>query len=388
MSRITIKEYTPGRGDRRRGRRARSALQALDTRTNAHERFDAGAIILATGGVRPALPRQHQPRRSPPATASRWPTAPAPRCRTWSSSSSTRRRCACPACRLPHLGGRARRGRRPAQRRRRALHARLRRAGRAGAARHRRPRHRQRDGAHRHATASTSTSRTCRVGASRARFPQIYRYCLDHGVDITKEPMPVSPAAHYMMGGVRTNTWGETTLPRPLRLRRGRLHRRPRREPPRQQLAARDGRLRQAHRRAHASKRARRLGAADAGRARRCRRSRTRPAPPPDRASLQALMWDKVGIVRDGDGLAAATRQLAAWRAALPEPHDRAVARAGEPAARRPADGRGGARSARRAAARTTAPTSRRRARSGGATSPSAERERAGESNPRRTRHA
>ena len=46
-----------------------------------------------------------------------------------------------------------------------------------------------------------------------ARFPQIFRFCMDHGVDITKDRIPVAPAAHYMMGGVRTNVWGETTIP-------------------------------------------------------------------------------------------------------------------------------------------------------------------------------
>jgi L-aspartate oxidase len=44
------------------------------------------------------------------------------------------------------------------------------------------------------------------------RFPHIYRFCLDHGLDITKDQVPVAPAAHYMIGGIRTNTWGETNI--------------------------------------------------------------------------------------------------------------------------------------------------------------------------------
>jgi L-aspartate oxidase len=157
-----------------------------------------------------------------------------------------------------------------------------------------------------------------------SRFPHIYQFCLENGIDITRVPVPVAPAAHYMMGGVRVNTWGETSIPglfatgetactgvhganrlasnsmlevlvfskRILQRARGNSHQAARpvsdeyRTLPRRKLPA------------------------------------SFPAPTLD--ALQNLMWDNVGIIRDREGLTQATQVLAAWQRTLPPPSDRA----------------------------------------------------------------
>ncbi|MCC6826194.1 MAG: L-aspartate oxidase [Acidobacteria bacterium] len=50
------------------------------------------------------------------------------------------------------------------------------------------------------------------AGFLKERFPKIYKTCLQFGLDITKDMLPVSPASHYTMGGIRTDLWGRSTL--------------------------------------------------------------------------------------------------------------------------------------------------------------------------------
>jgi L-aspartate oxidase len=180
-----------------------------------------------------------------------------------------------------------------------------------------------------------------------ARFPQIMSYCAKYGLDITKERIPVSPAAHYMMGGVRTNSWGETNI-RNLyaagetactgvhganRLASNSLletivfakrvinrtlesNRNPT-APDRSAIRLPDT-LSEARKSAvynpegialpRVGAPARALPFAEQGLS---------------LANLQTLMWDKVGIVRDGAGLAEAALTLALWQRSMPAPSDR-----------------------------------------------------------------
>ena len=152
----------------------------------------------------------------------------------------------------------------------------------------------------------------------QARFPQIYKFCLEHGLDLTREPIPVAPAAHYMMGGVRTNLWGETTVPHLYacgecactgvhganRLASNSL----------MEVLVFGKRILQRTLQAgldaapvsvlKPNDEVCRLPASTGG----------GPAPAPTLAAVQDLLWSQVGIVRSGESLQVATRQLAAWQ--------------------------------------------------------------------------
>jgi L-aspartate oxidase len=156
-----------------------------------------------------------------------------------------------------------------------------------------------------------------------SRFPQIYRHCLDQGLDITSQPIPVSPAAHYMMGGVRTNIWGETNL--------------------RHLYACGEAACTGVHganRLASNSlletvvfaKRVveRTLDPEPTGGVTDSRpdalplpRRPAVKASPLDRVALQSLMWEHVGIRRSGESLRRACTTLAAWENTLHVPTDR-----------------------------------------------------------------
>jgi L-aspartate oxidase len=53
----------------------------------------------------------------------------------------------------------------------------------------------------------------CEPEFVRRRFPTIAATCARRGLDVGRDRLPVAPCAHFMMGGVRTDTWGRTSIP-------------------------------------------------------------------------------------------------------------------------------------------------------------------------------
>ena len=158
------------------------------------------------------------------------------------------------------------------------------------------------------------------------RFPHIYRFCLDHGLDITRGLIPVAPAAHYMMGGVKTNTWGETNISGLFavgevactgvhganRLASNSL----------MEVLVFSKRIMQ-RTKERTGKSIPRVGKGKQSYYLLSQREISAPVPPQSLIALQALMWEKVGIVRSKETLEEAANILAAWEKTLKKASDR-----------------------------------------------------------------
>jgi len=157
------------------------------------------------------------------------------------------------------------------------------------------------------------------------RFPHIYRFCLDHGLDITKGLVPVAPAAHYLMGGIKVNIWGETNIAGLFaagetactgvhganRLASNSLL----------EVVVFSKRIIERTREVTKDIPTSVTTRADCYHLE--ERKKLKTVPQLNLPNLQSLLWDKVGIVRSGEGLFKATDILATWQDLLSQPIDR-----------------------------------------------------------------
>jgi L-aspartate oxidase len=148
----------------------------------------------------------------------------------------------------------------------------------------------------------------------RGRFPTIARACRDAGFDLATERVPVSPAAHYVMGGIETDLDGRTSVTR--------------------LFAAGEAACTGVHGANRLASNSLLEGLVFGARAAEAMRSSSiapslvaiaeqpiQDQPPgaatvADSFAIRDLMWRHAGLVRNGEGLRAAVPQLAAWRAA------------------------------------------------------------------------
>ena len=158
------------------------------------------------------------------------------------------------------------------------------------------------------------------------RFPNIYRFCLGHGLDITKELIPVAPAAHYMIGGIKTNHWGETNIAGLFTCGETActaVHGANR--------LASNSLLEAVVFSKRIIKKTRsgvKIEAPPANQGDEVHQSLNQKqvpqvAPAPGLPALKRLLWDKVGIIRNKKGLTQAANTLATWHNSLPPPTDR-----------------------------------------------------------------
>jgi L-aspartate oxidase len=157
------------------------------------------------------------------------------------------------------------------------------------------------------------------------RFPHIYRFCLDNGLDITKNLIPVAPAAHYFMGGVKVNSWGETNIEGLFaagetactgvhganRLASNSLL----------EVVVFGKRIIEKTKRTDVPLQQKDYIKTDYHSVK--ERDMTGDVPTLSLSNLQALLWDKVGILRSGDKLIDAARILNIWQSTLPKSTDR-----------------------------------------------------------------
>jgi L-aspartate oxidase len=153
------------------------------------------------------------------------------------------------------------------------------------------------------------------------RFPNIYQFCLEYGLDITKEMVPVAPAAHYMMGGVKVNTWGETNIPGLFaagetactgvhganRLASNSML----------EVLVFSKRIMDRTKNGNNPVKPEKQNTTDEHRYVSVRKSRKK-MPEINMSNLKNLMWDKVGIIRSKESLTEAVNILSAWQKGLP----------------------------------------------------------------------
>jgi len=160
----------------------------------------------------------------------------------------------------------------------------------------------------------------------KTRFPQIYRFCFENGIDITQEWIPVAPAAHYMIGGIKVSSWGETSIAGLFaagevactgahganRLASNSL------------LEVLVFGKRIIEKTLNLSETASQEDSDGTSKPLLIQeRKASVSLPPPQLSGLQNLLWHQAGIIRDKEGLSQALETLAGWQQTMPKPNDR-----------------------------------------------------------------